>query len=508
MQRVLFAAIPTVCALLSPSAMFAQRGVGDWTTGGFDAQRSHWVRNDAKISLDSLKKPGFSLEWKLNLDNAAGARNLLTPPVLLDFYIGYRGFRSLAFLGNGANTVAGIDTDLGRIEWKKVAGPLAPAGTEACPGGMTSGVTRATTLVIPPVPTGRGLGRGNPAKSGVGEPYEGAVTLKAVRPPAPPPPPATTARTARRAAPAANPFAPRAQYVYALTSDGKLHSMYVSNGEEPKPAIPFLAQNAYAQGLIVFDNQAYVATANGCGGVENGLWALDMESQKVSHWKAPGRGVAGTVGPAVAPDGTLYAAAGGELVALKERTLQPKGSYSIGSQEFTSSPVIFEFKGKHLIAVASNDGKIHLLDTAQLSKAVSTVSASTATGFAPGALASWQDLTGTRWLLAPTANTVTAWKVVEQNGAPTIQPGWNSRELVSPITPIIVNGVVFAVAAGNAKSRAVLYALDPASGKDLWNSGQTIGTFVKNGGLSSGGSKVYVAAQDGTQYVFGFPIEH
>ena len=69
--------------------------------------------------------------------------------------------------------------------------------------------------------------------------------------------------------------------------------------------------------------------------------------------------------------------------------------------------------------------------------------------FAPGALASWQDADGARWILAPTAGPVTgnagftvtngavtngavvAWKVVDQNGAPALQPGWVSRDLIS-----------------------------------------------------------------------------
>jgi outer membrane protein assembly factor BamB len=515
MQRVFLAAFPAVCALLSQSVAQAQRGVGDWTTGGFDAQRSHWVRNDAKISVESMRKPGFALDWKLNLNDISGKQATLTPPVLLDFYIGYRGFRSLGFFGGSSNTVVGIDTDLGRLEWKKNVDPRSSAsGNDSCPGGMTSGVTRATTLSYPPVPTGRGAGRGNPARSGVGEPFEGAVTLKTVRPPAPappPPPPAagTAAASTRRAAPAPNPFAPRAQYVYALSSDGKFHSLYVSNGEEPNPPIPFLPANANAQGLIVFDNQAYVSTANGCGGVENGVWALDIQSKTVNHWKAPGKGIAGSAGPAVSPDGTVYAAAGNELTALEERTLKPKGTYKIGGQEFTSSPVIFEFKGKDLVAAASDDGRLHLIDSANMAKALATTPASPSSkGFEAGALASWQDTSGTRWVLAPTPGSITAWKVVEQNGAPTLQSGWVSRDMVSPLTPIVVNGVVFAASRGNEKQNATVYALDSATGKELWNSGQTITSFVKKGGLSAGGSRVYLAAQDGTQYVFSFPIEH
>ena len=84
---------------------------------------------------------------------------------------------------------------------------------------------------------------------------------------------------------------------------------------------------------------------------------------------------------------------------------------------------------------------------------------------------------------------------------------------------MIVNGVIFAVASGEhrsgtaaerlkSSSPAVLYALDSVTGNVLWNSGKTMTSFVTTGGLATGGSRVYVATQDGTQYVFGYPIEH
>ena len=57
-------------------------------------------------------------------------------------------------------------------------------------------------------------------------------------------------------------------------------------------------------------------------------------------------------------------------------------------------------------------------------------------------------------------------------------------------------------------SPAVLYALDAATGKELWNSGKTIASFVHGGVLSGGGSQVYLGTYDGTLHAFGFPIEH
>ena len=71
----------------------------------------------------------------------------------------------------------------------------------------------------------------------------------------------------------------------------------------------------------------------------------------------------------------------------------------------------------------------------------------------------------------------------------------------------VVNGVVFAIS-GSAP-RAVLYALDGTSGKELWNSGATIATSIPpTGGVSTGNSQIYVAAADGNVYTFGFPMEH
>ena len=83
----------------------------------------------------------------------------------------------------------------------------------------------------------------------------------------------------------------------------------------------------------------------------------------------------------------------------------------------------------------------------------------------------------------------------------------------------IVNGVVFALSSGEFRSsdalatakrssKAVLYALDSATGKELWNSGDAITSFVHSGGLAAGGGRVYVGGHDGTQYAFGFPMEH
>jgi hypothetical protein len=510
-------------------------------TAGNDAQRSSWVRNDAKISPESMAKPGFQLVWKMRFDNQPRQLNTLATPSLLDFYIGYRGFRTLAFLGGSSDKVIAVDTDLARLEWENRYEPGSPSGsTPDCPGGLTASVTRPTGTAYPPPPMGRGAGRGSPAKSGVGKPHEGSVVLAILASrPGPRPQPV---KPVAGAAAVPNPFAPHVQYALALTSDGKLHSLWVSNGNEPKPAVQFIPPNSHALGLIAYDNSAYVATTNSCGGGGNGIWALDLGTDKVTSWKSS-KEIAGSAGPAVGPDGTLYAAAGDQLVALSPKKLETLAIYRTPGANFTSTPVVFDYKGKNLIAAASGDGRLHLLDTGALNgdKPIARSEPFSAPGYATGSLASWQDPAGTRWILAPAGGAVAAggafktagddvkngaivaWKVVDKNGKPSLEPGWVSRDLISPLSPIVVNGVIFALSSGEFRtndraisaaerarrsSNAVLYALDGLSGKELWNSGDTITSFVHSGGLAAGGARVYLATYEGTQYAFGFPIEH
>jgi hypothetical protein len=543
------------CGVVWISVTQAQgRGSTDWMTSNGDAQRTAWVRNDAKISPAAMQKPGFKFLWKLKLNNQQRQLNSLMPPSTLERLIGYRGFRMLGFVGGSSDNIFTIDTDLGRMEWEKHLTSAAPpqAGTLACPGGMTTGVVRPTLAALPSLAGGAGGGRSNPAKSAVGEPGQGAVTLAIVRPSPPGPPPGQPPANPPRPNPANPPggqFGSGPFLVYALASDGKLHSMHLSNGAAYETPVEFLPPNANANGLIVVDNIAYAVTEGNCGGVPNGVWALDLVSKRVSNWKA---NVASQAGPAFGGDGTVYVAtmSGGEfsnsLVALEPKTLQVKDRYT-ADQEFSSSPVIFEHQGKTLVVAAAKDGRLHLLDSAKLGgadhrTALSVTTASLKTpDFAPGALASWQDRSGTRWILTPTAGSqaaelgfkpgsgavtkgaVVAWKLIEKNGAPALQPDWVSREMAAPLVPTIINGVVFATSSGEFRtsnsnltaaqraqrsSSAVLYALDGQTGQELWSSGTTITSFARGGALSGGMGQIYLTTYDGTIYAFGFPIEH
>lgn len=534
--------VPVIGALLLATQSAPAQFGTDWTTPGFDAQRSSWVRLDAKISPAHLAKPGFKMVWKRQLDNTPRQLESLTSPALFDYYIGYRGFRSLAFLGGSSGRIFVLDTDLARMEWDQDFGfDSSTEGTLDCPGGMTANVTRATPTGLPLLIPPRGSGRRSPASSAVGKPTEGAVTLKlgprrspGSRRPGP---------KTKRQRPLENPYGGKTHYLYALAPDGMLRASYVSNGDTDRSALRFLGPAANARGLIVVNDVAYVATTNGCGDVPDGVWALDLESKKVIHWEA-NSAMAGFGGPVFGPGGTLYAAAAGEgsaVVSLDPKTLKLMGRYTPKGAGLTSSPVVIDHQESDLLAVTDDAGRIHLLRGASLDGPAYRSPVYSESGRAPNALSTWRDNDGVVWLLAPShgsasadidfpvtngevsSGALTAWKVVDRDGAPALEPGWVSRDLVSPVAPTIVNGVVFALSSGEFRtedssmsaaervrrsSPAVLYALDGATGKVLWESGDSISSFARGMPFSAGVGYVYLVTHDGTLYSFGFPMEH
>jgi outer membrane protein assembly factor BamB len=103
---------------------------------------------------------------------------------------------------------------------------------------------------------------------------------------------------------------------------------------------------------------------------------------------------------------------------------------------------------------------------------------------------------------------IVAFKVEDKDGHPVLTPSWISRDLKNPAPPAIANGVVFALDGGSASSHATLYALDAATGKELYSSGDAIGTYTHVAGLSVGDGHVFFTTHDNTLYSFGIPLEH
>jgi hypothetical protein len=551
-------AITAFAAMALATMAFGQGrggGGGGWSTARADAQRSGWEHSNGNISIESIQKGGFELQWKRKLENAPRQLNSLTNAAAAP---GSGLNPPPTVIGGSSNNVYGIDDEQGTMVWARhFEGSLAP-GTAACPGGLTASVSRPTTLNQVVASTlNRGVGRGRgPAQGAVGGPGEGvpmAMMAGGMFGPGgggpggpggggpgggrggsggpggpggfggPGGPGGGSGGRGGGAGPGGGP----AQGIYAVGSDGVLHTLGQAQGKDIQKPVPFLPANANVTDMIAVNQIVYAATINGCGGVANGLWAIDLASdaKTVTSWKS---GSSPVGSPAFSSTGTVYVAIGegsaaagsysNAVVALDPKTLQVKDWISLPAASFASTPVIFKFQDQEIVAEATQDGRVFLLDAGSLGGAdhktalFASGATSTVKGFTPSAMATWEDSTQTRWLVLPAAgakSNVIAYKVTGSGGKPTLQQGWVSRDLVNPGAPIVVNGLVFAISNGDSAKAipAVLYALEGTTGKELWSSGKSITSFVHSGGIWAAAGQVYVPTHDATVFAFGFAME-
>lgn len=507
----------------------AQSRGGNWPTYGGDAQRSGWEGADSRITKDSVKD--LQLLWKMKLDNQARGLRSLLPPVILGRLISYRGFKELAFVGTNADIVYAIDADLGKMFWQKhleysASEPQSTASTFACPGGLTA----MPTMQVPmPAPAGRGGGPASPA----------------------------LAATARGAA---NPFIGRPASVYAMSSDGRLHRLNPSTGDDITQPISVLPANARVSGLNMIDNVIYATTSQSCNGAQDAIWAIDLngEAPRVASFDLSG-GVWGVGGPVVGSDGTVYVQtsdSSNTLLSLNPRDLRLKHSFTLPSTASTPkkpgrdidmnvpSPAVFTYKNRDLIVTSARDGRLLLWDSTANALLSQTppipVSDNSVDHGVWGGISSWEDSGGTRWVLVPVwgplhsdlkapmmnGNTpngsIVAFKVEEQNGKPMLAPAWVSRDLSSPMPPAIASGVVFALSAGEFtrqmkesieerpknSAHATLYAVDATTGKELYSSRSLVTAPATLTGLTVANGRIYFGAIDGSFYAFGMYMEH
>jgi hypothetical protein len=574
---------------------FAQvgRGGSQWPAPLADAQRTSWVRNDDKISVLSLAKPGFELQWKATLDNQPRGVHGLQQGITAS---GVTLFVPMSVITGSSNNVYGIDNDIGYVVWRRHFDAALPDATRECPGGIASGATRIVRLDASLPPAGGGFGgrasvgyRSLLGEPGQGVPLEGRGRGGA-RGGTPPTAPGERQGTApapgaRQGGAAAAPSAPSGRgqaeripgsprveggggafgflsrpsgVAYVISSDGMLHVLGLASGKDIQRPASFLPANSRWSSPVAVNTTLYAATAGGCGGAPSGVWAIDLDSDEkpVVSWKTDGGDVVGAV--AFTSDGSLIAAIGpgrasGEgmanaIVALDPKTLKVKDWFSDPKIQFATGPAILRHNGKDIVAVATRDGRVLLLDAASLGGQTHTtpIFASKTLVAAGGsvsadALAVWQQAasgaasaptspaTATSWMLVPVAGrlaasmqnangpisggAVLALKLTDTNGALALDPAWVSHDLAGASTPLVVNGVVFVLASGlpatptGEGTAAVLHAYDGATGKRFWTSGTMMTTAASPGSLWTGLGQIYVGAVDGTVYAFGFNDE-
>ena len=561
------------------------RGGSQWLTAFGDAQRTSWIRADDKISVDALAKPGFDLQWKTKLNNQPRGLNGLSHGVSAS---GVTLFVPMSLVTGSSNNVYAIDNDTGYIVWQRHFDAALPAATAACAGGITAGATRIVKLDASATAAAAGLNFGRGAvgyRSLLGEPGEGVplegraagpgrgagdAGARGAAPGAgargaggPPQPGGRGAPPPVERIPGAPPVEQGGAFGllfrpsgvgYVIASDGMLHVVGLPSGRDIQKPAAFLPANSRWSSPIAVNTMLYAATTGNCGGAPSGVWAIDLDSdaKPVTSWKTNGGSIVGAV--AFTSSGMLIASIGpgqtsGEgkanaIVALDPRTLELKDWFTQPNAELVTGPTILKHNDKDIVAAATKDGRVILLDASALggSNHTTPLHASkpllgAGATVSRDALAAWQQgnapatgaASATSWILLPVSGplaagataangpvstgSVLALKLTDAGGAESLEPGWTSHNLSSPATPLVVNGVVFTLSTGmpsTATGRgtpAVLHAYDGATGKRLWNSAASMTTFASPGSLWSTTGQIYIGTHDGTIYTFGFNDE-
>ena len=513
----------------------------DWPSYGGDALRSGWERSDTRITKENVKD--FKLVLKRQLKDGPGGPFSLTPPVIIGRLISYRGFKELGFVAADSGDVWSIDVDLNRVFWHKKFQPRTPDKSPGCTGGLT-----AIPALTPP------------ARFGARRPAASSTGAGASQSPGLPPTPAGRSTELPARLGGGGFGGPRP--VYILSGDGMLRQVNTATGDDQFPPLKFLPANAKASALTLNDYVMYTTTSSGCGGVPNALWALDLRAvdPEPVHFVLSGGNAGGLGGYAVGNDGTVYVQTGpgqsdpaagkysNTLLALMPRDLKVKGYFSVADTAESApdmnvaTPVVFEYNGRDLVVSAGRDGRLYVLDSQTIggtdhkSPLSQTVRVAAPNGGIWGGLSTWEDAEGVRWVAAPvwgglnpelkvpltngsTPNgSIVAFRVEEQNGAAVLVPAWVSRDLQSPVPPVVTMGTVFALSTGgytregselrpNGSGRATLYGFDAETGKEVYSTGNQVtapGTLM---GLSVANGRVFFTTVDNTLYAFGVYME-
>ena len=519
------------CAVLSVAGARGANAQGhpvDWPLFGGNAQRTGWENADSRITRENVKD--FRLVLKQKLNNKLNGPRSLSAPVVIGTLISYRGFKELAFVAGSSDNIWAVDADLERMFWQRhfeTPGRSKTSGGERCSAASTPSLIPPTNFGArrPPQPSGSTKSPGPPAtRAGApGVNRKGAVPgiLSAGRFGSPRP-------------------------LFAVTSDGKLHLLNTSDGQDVSPPMQFIPAGSRASSLTFADGFLYTATTGDCGRAPDAIWGIDLSGSgsenppSVVHFEPKAGSLPPLAGLAIGTDGTVYTrTSDGSVFALSPKDLHLQKSFQsnggAGKTPLTSStPLVFAYKEKDLIASPTNDGRLVLLDSESLSTPLYTTVPLTSAGRGIwGGLSSWQDSDGTRWIFAPVWGPldsalsalapeggvrngfIVALKLEERDGKPVLTPKWVSADMPAPEPPVITDGMVFALSAGNyevgerrnASGHATLHVYDAATGREMYSTGNQVSVPASLSGVTLANGRVYFATVDNTLYAFGVYLE-
>ena len=488
---------PAAIKLIDPGP-----AVSDWASYSYDRERTGWNRGETTLSPKTVGK--IKLLWNTQLTTTSRALVLstLTAPVVASGVSTSDGVKDLVFSFGIDDVLSAVDANTGKIVWQKnFPNPLKPLRP---PSISCSNTEQAT----PAIDKARGV-------------------------------------------------------IYFTASDGKLRAAHLTDGSEAMTPTDMVQPFSRNWSLNVVDNVVYTTAGRGCGGgatqpMEYGTVAA-MDVSDPTHpalsrfYTGKGRpaGPWGATGVAWGPQGAYVTTADGPnnpgsgiygdmVLAVRPHAWGLNDSFTPTHWRYVNArdldfgsggPLLFTFGKRNIVATASKESVIYLLDADNLGG----VDHMTGLYQSPrwgndiqdfqaqgvwGSLATSLDDKGQRWIYTPmwgapakagpkfpnsygdvTNGSVMAFTVVDDNGKPSLQPQWMSRDLNMASPPVVANGVVYALQTAestvqvpksifnadgsrkpfnpdqNAENRIViphatmtLFAFDATTGKELWSS--------------------------------------
>jgi hypothetical protein len=508
-------------------AMFAFAAAihaADYFTEGVDSGRTGWVKDETVFNTTNVRT--MKLLWKVKVNSTPRQMHNLFAPLTVTGVATVRGPRELAIFAGISDELYALDVASGEVLWEKKFDSIYPAITQGpggtlCPGGQTAVPVIARTQT--------------PGK-----------------------------------------FA-----MYALSWDGRLHTLDVATGADLAPPEKFTGPNGKQYALNLFNGVIYLSTAQMCGGNVHAFLSFDLATRKTSIFLPDGGGMWGRRGVAVDPEGRVFMGTGdgpfipetrtlgSTVVSVKldgNKQLQLSDYFAAPNANFlyrrdldlNVTPMAFDYRGKKFLVATSKECRLWLLDRDSLGGAdhrtalhvtpllCNDVQRLDANGVW-GAMAAWQDAQGRQWVVVPfygpvsrqfkapteharpTHGGVAAYTVEQNSGKWQLVPQWLSRDMDLAEHALVANGVVFVYSSGEdarqgnpdhpydapapqqpgplrriaVSRRAQLYALDGVTGRELWNSGETITSWNHSSGLTVANGRAYLATFDGTIYAFG-----
>jgi outer membrane protein assembly factor BamB len=499
---------------LLPFVLAVSAYAGDWLTYAHDPQRTGWAFEETKLTPENVGKLG--LAWKTKLKNEPYSLSALTPPVVAAGISTAKGVRAVVYTAGITGTVFALDAETGEELWTREfkysvqPGKARYQGTFLCPNGITATpvIDRTTNLLY--VIAGNGALYG--LDLGSGTIRYGPVQFVA-------------------------PFSKNWSLsivdgvlytTLAQGCGGGLSGFYsVDLKDRHHPVIQqMLLSNTDTAGIwgrggpiIGTNGRIYGGTADGvfdpvAGDYSNTEIAVSAKDLKLLDYYLP----------------------------LNWQYIRRK-DFDLGS----ASPVFFGWKNRNLLAAGAKEGILYLLDADNLGGSDHQTTVYTSprlgndqqeccSGFGIwGGISTTRDLDGQTWLIVPMGGppapdgpkfpitngatphgSLMAVKVVpDAKGNPTIEPVWVSGDFDMPDPAVIANGVVFATATGSNEVQrggeqvrvqknhpAVLKGLDLKTGKELFNSGNAIESWVHFSGLAISDGRVFAVDHDSNVYSF------